>query len=372
MQDSTAMQLSTASAQTSDMENSLSGHDPWTGSPLSQHDYTCHWYYIIINSITVALVCCIGIPANVLTGLVLSKRKKKSPTMVLICTLAALDILSLIGQGVASILKIVATTTDDVILKANVRIFYHYLGAYGATLMTATINLTALIMWCRYKAITSKHVIREQRKTWKLMSPLAIGIAVIYQLPRFFELKYIATTSQGIFIFQRNSFSVSPLYENVYKSFLNFTLFLYVPITLMTVMAFKATRALRSKCQKGPMTLAEINQRQITVSLIGVVGLSVVCYCLAPVRNILLYFYRDPSDVVCGGVVFYVTPVLVLLIVVNCSLNFFIYTWCTERFRRQVARLLCQSKRAAVSPHATDIFSTNSTAHVGPVLPSVA
>ena len=66
------------------------------------------------------------------------------------------------------------------------------------------------------------------------------------------------------------------------------------------------------------------------------------CHFLSPIRRILAIFYSNPSDQLCGNLIFYFNIYVVASIEISSAANIVIYMLCVKRYRKKVL-FMCQT-----------------------------
>ena len=87
------------------------------------------------------------------------------------------------------------------------------------------------------------------------------------------------------------------------------------------------------------MAVAKSRQHaDLTFSLVVIVVIFLICQTFNPIRRIL-ETSLDEQYLDCGSVYFYYTPLVVVAVNFNSSINFVVYVLCGKRFRSNVTRL---------------------------------
>lgn len=331
---------------------------------LSEPFY-CTWYNTLMFSINVTLQLT-GIVGNTLTVIISWRHVKKSATMLLVIGLAFADMFFLVLNG----LMVLSTRAGMIsgnqkFLSYALTISYVFIGNISVVLLLIIVWLTVLIIWHRYRAIITNHaIIQGHLPKMRIQMAIGVTLSILYNLPRFFERKIIYNSYTELISFENTYLRNSTAYMQFYSTILYYIVYYIVPIIIIIILTWKSLRALSVKFSEKltKQTLSQINQYEITKSLISIVVIFLICHTVRPIRRVLLLHYKDQSHSDCGGIMFFVNSIMMLISSLNSSVNFFVYVFCIRRFRKQVFHLfkshrsvapsdLVKSDAAAVTEH---------------------
>ena len=137
------------------------------------------------------------------------------------------------------------------------------------------------------------------------------------------------------------------IYQVVYGSIMYSLVFLLVPLVTLILLNWKLIKALRMTKKKRAQLLNSDthnntkSEDDITLTLIIVVMVFVICQTPALLTQILLSILNDRQKR-CPNSFFYYERLSDMMVVVNSSINFIIYCFCSRRFRHILIYLLCK------------------------------
>ena len=178
---------------------------------------------------------------------------------------------------------------------------------------------------------------------------------VFYNVPRFFEYQRVEECVPGVnetrVGFEISQFGEHLLYRIVYANILYFVVIHGGPLLALAFFNVRLVQALRQRHQRRlEMTMTAIGardsagtraQRDVTVTLVGVICVFIVCQTPTLVDHVL-WTVIDRRQRQCGGWHYFYTAVGDAMAVLNSSVNFVVYVLTSRRFRRSlVAALRC-------------------------------
>ncbi|KAI0236483.1 FMRFamide receptor [Lamellibrachia satsuma] len=333
-----------------------------TVNMLGERSNQCLAYDFFIEAVLMGALCLLGFAGNTLSMLCLWRDRSKSATPFLLVSLELADTLFLVAVLVLRVLPSVHTYTGQLGVLVSA---FPYFGRYGwpcaLTAETATIYLTILVTLNRYVAVCRPY------ETFKFCSLadakrhviIVCAFSVLYNLPRFFEYEFASVkdantanlTTHGVVL---SSLGVNRTYQIIYTNILYCLVFFLGPFVALVFLNSELIAALRETKRKRMKVLnmessSSRSEDDITLMLIVVVVVFVVCQTPASTTQVLLSFLSDNLRG-CPSTFFYYERISDLLVVVNSSINFIIYCFCSRRFRQILADLVCHRKEA---PHDT-------------------
>ena len=159
--------------------------------------------------------------------------------------------------------------------------------------------------------------------------------AVIYNLPRFFEVKWQACTENNatITVVRPTELRIHPLYISVYVTWA-YLIFMYlIPFSCLAIFNFLIYNQVRkANLERSRMSRQEQKEISLATMLLVVVIVFFMCNVLALVSNILEIMEYQISQV---------TNLSNFLVTVNSSVNFIIYCIFNDKFKRIFCKLFC-------------------------------
>ena len=311
-------------------------------------------FFFIIYGPVYGAVCFLGIIGNLLSYAVLHKFSRSNVATLLLKALAVSDNLFLVT---ASVLNMYPGMIFHFGLIAQIRPIFPYLQIYawpfahmaqmGTVWMMVLIAANRYIAVCRplqAPSLCTKSKVKAQ------IILMTLGI-VLYNLPRFFEYRYVAynvtmpdnttvTDEKNIGLQSQHIYNI--LYENV-----AYCLFLFlIPLVILIVLNVHLVWELKS-AQKNREALANSrtssDENNITLVMVVIIIVFIVCQMPASVNQILFYIVDDVQKTTCSYYQKYYHACN-LLITTNSSVNFIIYCVFRKQFQQDLwALLMCKS-----------------------------
>ena len=287
----------------------------------------------------------IGIIGNILAFIVLCSQKRKISTTVILMALAVVDTLILLF---AIPLKILYYASFCLCWPTNYKepwkVMFRYMLPSLFILRMIDTWLIVFLSVDRWIAVSRPlHAPRlcTLKRTFIEMVLLVI-FAVVFGAPRWFE-----STQYGFF--DHNSdvtvLEKYDVYIYVYALSLFFIFMYLVPMTLMIVLnvqlILSLRKASRSMAGRRHSQSAQTSQhRSVTVIVVSVVVTCVVCNVFSMLSHVLkgLMKVDDAHKESIGEVQTYVTQTGNVLVLVNSSINFFLYCFSSKNFRQSTLR----------------------------------
>ena len=311
-------------------------------------------FFFVIYGPIYGAVCFLGIIGNSLSYAVLHKFSRSNVASLLLKALAVSDNLFLVT---ASVLNMYPGMIFHFGLIEQIKPIFPYLQIYawpfahmaqmGTVWMMLLIAVNRYIAVCRplqAPSLCTKSKVKIQ------IIIMSIGI-VLYNLPRFFEYRYItynitmpdnttmpAETNVGL----QSQHVYNILYENV-----AYCLFLFlIPLLLLIVLNVHLVWELKT-AQKSREVLANSrtnsDENNITLVMIVIIIVFIVCQMPASVNQILFYIVDNIQKTTCSYYQKYYHACN-LLITMNSSVNFVIYCVFRRQFQQDLWALLsCKS-----------------------------
>lgn len=286
-----------------------------------------------LTGVLSSLVGLMGIFGNIATIRVLTQRQMRSSVNFILIALAASDLTFI----VTAILLLGPTTVypyngqlKDYFFVAQPNMT-RYLFPLAMIAQTISIYMTFLISCERFIAVC--HPLKARgylTHAWTKMCILvAVVLSVLYNIPKFFEVKIVEGNDEEYGSFYRVSASplrVNEYYKAIYIHWLYCIFMNLIPlsgITFFNLMIYRQVRTVNRLRLK--LTTKEIKDIKLTTMLFCVVIVFLMCSFPAVLTNILETFYNVHSD--------HLTRVSNFFIMLNSSVNFIIYVVLVRKFR---------------------------------------
>ena len=311
-------------------------------------------YDFVIEAVIMGILCMFGFTGNILSMIVLWRDKSKTATPFLLVSLEIADTLFL---ATVFILRVMTSMNTYTGFPYNMKYVFPYIGTYvwpialwattGTIWITVLVTLNRFVSVCRPYEVTSWCSISQSRR-----QVIAIWIvAFLYNLPRFFEYHITpytdSNTNQTFMASLPTALGKNKIYQILYGNVLYFLVMFLVPLVTLVILNCKLIKGLRRTRHKRAQLLKTHNddtcsksEEDITYMLIVVVLVFVVCQAPAILTQILRVFL-DKDHRGCPRFIFYYERLSDLMVVLNSSMNFLIYCFCSEKFRRILVGVLC-------------------------------
>ena len=306
-------------------------------------------------------IAVLGIFGNILAFIVLCNHKQKLTTTVILQALAVADTLIL-----ATVIPLKSLWISSLCLdfphdyKETWKLLFRGLFPLLFVLRMIDTWLITLLTMDRWIAVCRPlHAPRlcTRRSTYMRLCILVLA-ACVFSLPRLFE-----HTQYGVFDTHHDVTVLNNYrwYSIGYKIILFFVFMYLVPMTLLIVLNVQLILALRvarsgfSGRRHSQSSAITAQHRGITVIVITVVTTCVVCNLLAMVGHTfytIQFFDRDLYTSL-GDAPGFVSQVSGVMIVINSSINFLLYTFSSKNFRQVTMKTfgcekVCQPRYSSV------------------------
>ncbi|GAB1606664.1 FMRFamide receptor-like [Argonauta hians] len=304
----------------------------------------------IVQKICVPIVIFFGVVSNVLNIIVLTHKSMNTSTNVYLTVLAIFDTLYLIFSFTLSLKHFAQVKSVDA---------YIYWIPYGHVLtdMCSNVGVWQTITFTVERYIGVCHPIRghvictPQRA--RIITAIVSSIAIAVTVPEFFERRIVERlnpNNQTVLRIELTEFGESYSYDKGYNSFLviSFTFLPLISLVFFNGLLIRAVvkaNKIRRFMSKAPQRKSEKSgseQQKITLMLISVALVFLICQF--PGALLLLYATsiahgRRGNDIKIAA------NITNLLVQINSSVNFILYSLISTKFRRTFALVFCCRKR---------------------------
>lgn len=324
-----------------------------TLASLEATDYSLEITRLVVSKFGIPFIVCIGVCCNTLNFVILRHPKMRTSTNVYLTALAVVDSLFLI---ISLALSFVHYSNP------HLASFAYYYIPFGRTLTDVFGNtavwLTVVFTMERYVGVRFP----MKGKVWCTIQKAKIATActflccLVNTLPEFFETKVIANTTT------RDN-DTNTIYTPEYTAFADrdsyligyywwyMASFCFLPLLLLLVFNSLLIRSVwnanirRKSLSQSVVTGHDrhsMEQQRITIMLIAVV--IVFLFCQLPWTVLLLYkTYLSSCDMhVPMTAVRIAGNICNLLVVINASINFVLYSCFSCKFRRTLEEVVCR------------------------------
>jgi neuropeptide Y receptor type 1 len=330
-------------------------------------------FRFIVDVYVVGSLCLFGFIGNALSIAVLYRdHDKKNTTNWLLQTLAVGDTLYLMASVFIQPLKAINTQHPDWIpgLKNIFPYMELHIWAFASIAQTITVWTVVLVTLDRFMAICRplSTQLRSLERA-KLAVALVVVLAVLYNIPRFFEREVHVDFSElcntTTVIVRKSALRQNKIYFLVYKTVCYFIFRAIGPLLTLIVLNYKLIKALQEvRRRHEDLTRSGKHRENITLMLVVVVCVFITCTLPDLVLRIVVTF-RDFLPMVHMGSVTWMTVMNVItnmLLVVNSSINFLIYCLIGKKFRKILKQMYSCGRPKAVSELSeTEPLTTKTT-----------
>lgn len=188
-----------------------------------------------VDGVVKTIVCMVGIVANVLASLILTRAPMRNSFNLLLVTLAIIDTTYLLGAILESFRKRFGLSTD-----LHVLLFPYVLYPLNKITFTASIFMTVAITLERYVAVhypldynqAMNDVGLMKRRLMRYIGPVLVS-SVLFNLTKFFEATVVSSSSGNYRI------GVAPLRRNpIYSAYVNWSRLLFLGVVPLALIVF--------------------------------------------------------------------------------------------------------------------------------------
>ena len=314
-------------------------------------DPTFATYKIIVDVYLVTLLSMFGISGNLLSVVVLGKdRSVRSTTGYLLQMLALSDAIYLTTCLLYQTLNTLEDCTDWVI---GLRDVWPYMELFiwpaASIAQTSAVWLVVVVTADRYIAIC-RPLHAPQYSTLSRIRRAVIAVwvfSILYNLPRVFERvvihKWDEVTNSTITVVEKTSLRENNLYVIIYKMCLFFIVRFFLPLSSLAFFNTRLIQAIKESGRLQQERPRETHRKEkYTLTLVVVVIVFVVC----ELPDFVLRFWmalhmHAPSFTDVLPTLRYINVISNLFLTINSCVNFVIYCFMGQKFRRILLRLIC-------------------------------
>ncbi|XP_014775344.1 FMRFamide receptor [Octopus bimaculoides] len=306
----------------------------------------------IVQKICVPIVIFFGVVSNILNIIVLTHKSMNTSTNVYLTVLAVFDTLYLIFGFTLSLKHFSQVSSVDAYI-------YWVPIAHVLTDMCSNVGVWQTITFTVERYIGVCHPIRghvictPQRA--RIITAIVSSIAIAVTVPEFFErqtVKRLDSNNQTILRNEWTEFAETYAYDKGYNWFI-VTSFTFLPLISLVffngllIRAVVKANKIRRFMSKAPLRKSSeksgSEQQKITLMLISVALVFLICQFPGA---LLLLYSRSIAPGRRGNDIKIAANITNLLVQINSSVNFILYSLISTKFRRTFALVFCCRKRA--------------------------
>lgn len=302
-------------------------------SGKSLHETTFH---MVVELYLISLLCFVGLFGNIVSIVVLRKDKERKEALFLLQALAIADGLYLIVALLRYPLKYIVP--DEL----TYTVMQPYVFPLLKVCQAIAIWMMVLVTIDRFIYVC--HPLRAplifNSRSRRIMAISVFVICFLYNLPRFFD-----SCIRSFFNPCTNTTVASMVYVPAFHNVLYFDIYMYGlylvllyvgPLSILTFMNFRLVKAIKHSIQRHrDCSGNNLNDNNATLVLIIIVLVFLVCETPELILKVIILIDRnvESMQIYDSGVVS-LTTISKLLMVINSSVNFFIYLTFGKRFRK--------------------------------------
>ena len=325
------------------------------GGEISQRNEYSIFFDFVVPGILLNVIGLLGLIGNTLSIIVLSRPQMRQSINCILIGLASFDsillVTSILMLGIPAIFDFLVSQSSEVYHPPGFDLFHFYFTkvfpfitptvySIGMIVQTGSVYLTIAVTLERFVAVClpfrSRSLCTYGRARYGVS--LVALFAIVYNLPRFWEIKWQTTYPYGPDIpitevipteLRQNHYYVSIYYTWAYLIFMFF-----VPFSCLAIFNLLIYRQVRiANSERSRMSRQEQKEIGLATMLMVVVIVFFLCNVLALVVNILehLFHKQFPQMININN----------LLITLNSSVNFIIYCIFNDKFKRIFCKLFC-------------------------------
>ncbi len=337
---------------------------------------TLKLYSFVVNVCVDGALCVFGYFGNIMTIVVLQKDKIKTSNSILLQALAVFDCCFLVYVVLYVVLRSVYPFTGSLgSYYDNQQYFIAFVLPFGWTSQTATIWMVVLIALDRYIIVSQplkSSIICTAKKAKKGAIFVAVA-AILFNAPRwphYYHVAFPAETQNttGTFVSHVAFHSTlwdPEMYRKVYHISLTFVFLFIIPFSLLIVFNVKLITTLK-KAQRARASLTQqqsirsnkqsTSNRNVNLMMVIIISTFLICEFPDFVASIIGAgdFQVDPT------MYKYYAGVKESLLVLNSSINFYLYCLFYKRFRLTLKQIFVGKTPAEDNCHERRVTMTKS------------
>ncbi|XP_052761920.1 FMRFamide receptor-like [Mya arenaria] len=330
-------------------DHNLSHRENYTLGIQQSVSFSLYITRLIVQSYLVPIVVTSGIIGNIFNIIVLINPKMRTSTNVYLMSLAMCDSLYLLFCLTLAFLH--CSNTD---LSKEAFMYIPNAKVLSDLFSNTAVWLTVCFTLERFIAVR----LPIRGKAWCTVSKAKVAILVTFvfsagnTLPEFFETKIVQIAGNGSAHYQCESTEFAETYSYHIGYYWWFVaIFTFAPLVLLAMFnslliksVWQANRKRQLLSQTritGEANKANKEQQRVTLMLISVVLIFLVCQ--APQAILLIYWsYVQANNLPYqGDMVKIAGNVCNLLVQINASVNFFLYSYFSSKFRKTFKDVIC-------------------------------
>ena len=328
-----------------------------SGDILQRNEYSI-FFDFVVPGILLNVIGLLGLIGNTLSIIVLSRPQMRQSINCILIGLASFDsiliVTSILMLGLPAIFDFLSIQSSENYHAPGFDMFHFYFTkvfpfitptvySIGMIVQTGSVYLTIAVTLERFVAVClpfrSRSLCTYGRARYGVI--LVTLFAIIYNLPRFWEIKWKTTYPYGMNHTEYSFTEVIPTelrnnrwYLSVYYTWSYLIFMFFIPFSCLAIFNLLIYRQVRiANSERSRMSRQEQKEIGLATMLMVVVIVFFLCNVLALVVNILEHLFHKQFDQMIN--------INNLLITLNSSVNFIIYCIFNDKFKRIFCKLFC-------------------------------
>lgn len=323
-----------------------------SGTPFSTNDDTLAVTRFVVQKILVPIITSIGLCGNIVSIRVLTHRTMLSSTNCYLTALAIFDVLYLVFSFTLSL---------NHYEKIKEELFYKHWFPFGRVLtdICSNVSVCLTVTFSLERLVAVSYPMKGRLlctpKRARMIISVVIVFAIVCTAPEFFETQVVTVEKDNrtTVHLELSEMAKTDAYQIGYYNFFVFT-FTILPLILLSTFngmlvktvfaAMKIRKRMVYSAMRQSKSRRQTEQNRITMMLISVVIVFLICQF--PYAILLLYgMYIETQSIqlspngynnmkIAGNIVN-------LLVLINASINFVLYSVMSTKFRKVCFRLFC-------------------------------
>ena len=319
-------------------------------------------FKVIVDVYIVGFLCVFGISGNILSIVVIGKdRAMRGTTGFLLQMLAFADAIYLTTCLFYQAFNTVDQYTDWVPSLSEIWTYVEpYIWPCASIAQTGAVWLVVVVTADRYVAICKPlHAPQYSTLTNMRRAVTVVWIfSILYNLPRFFERsvvrKFDNETNATTYEVEKTDLRNNNLYIVVYKTCLFFIVRFFIPLSSLAFFNTRLIQAIKESSRLRGVKVRDVHRKEkYTLTLVVVVLVFVICELPDFILRLWIAVPIGASSMKKNIWTFrYINVISNLFLTINSCVNFVIYCFMGQKFRRILLQVLCQKRRPVEGPNS--------------------
>lgn len=317
-------------------------------------------FKIVVDIYIVSFLCVFGISGNILSIVVIGKdRAVRGTTGFLLQMLAFADAMYLTTCLFYQAFNTVEQYTNWAPALSEVWTYTEpYVWPTASIAQTCAVWLVVVVTADRYVAICKPLHAPQYSTLTNMRRAVAVVwvFSIVYNLPRFFERAVVEQfdplTNKTSVTVQKTDLRTNNLYVVVYKTCLFFIVRFFIPLSSLAFFNTRLIQAIKESSRLRGVKVREVHRKErYTLTLVVVVLVFVVCELPDFVLRLWISLPISASFMQDNIWTFrYINVISNLFLTINSCVNFVIYCFMGQKFRRILLQVLCRKRRPLNDP----------------------